>query len=92
MAADVLALHLGGLEQDGEAIPEPSFLEAVITNPKNCDGVAILVAAPEFAAKTIRINITLPEDVLMAIDRYADANGYSRSGFLAKAAKMAIAA
>ncbi|WP_158816171.1 type II toxin-antitoxin system HicB family antitoxin [Methylocapsa sp. S129] len=92
MAAEALALHLEGLEQDGEAIPEPSTLEAVMANAENRDGVAILVAAPTAAVKTIRINIALPEDVLMAIDRYAEANGYSRSGLLVKAAKMAIAA
>ena len=33
-----------------------------------------------------RINITLPERVLDAIDRFADANGESRSGLLARAA------
>ncbi len=33
-----------------------------------------------------RINITLPERVLDAIDRFADANGQSRSGLLARAA------
>lgn len=92
MAAEALALHLEGLEQDGEAIPEPSSLEAVMTKAENRDGVAILVAAPDAVAKTIRINITVPEDVLQAIDRYAEANGFSRSGFLVKAAKMAIAA
>jgi predicted RNase H-like HicB family nuclease len=92
LAAEALAFHLEGLEQDGEAIPEPSSLESVMADPENRDGVAILVAAPNAPVKTIRINITLPEDVLNAIDTYAEANGYSRSGFLVKAAKMAIAA
>jgi predicted RNase H-like HicB family nuclease len=90
MAAEALAFHLEGLEQDEEAIPEPSSLEAVMADAGNRDGVAILVAAPEKAIKAIRINITLPEDVLIAVDRYAEANGYSRSGLLAKAAKLVI--
>jgi predicted RNase H-like HicB family nuclease len=92
MAAEALALHLEGLEQDGEPIPEPSSLEAIMNDAENRDGVAILVAAPNVAVKTIRVNITLPEDVLFAVDRYAAAHGYSRSGLLVKAAKTAIAA
>jgi len=40
----------------------------------------------------VRINVTLPEDVLAEIDRYAEAQGFTRSGFLAAAAKKAMAA
>ena len=92
MAEEALALHLEGLEADGEAIPEPSSLDVVMADKDNQDGVAILVAAPLQAAKAIRVNITLPEDVLRDIDTYAEANGYTRSGFLALAAKKAMAA
>jgi predicted RNase H-like HicB family nuclease len=92
MAAEALGLHLEGIVQDGEAVIEPSSLEAVMADAANRDGVAILVAAPDRAAKSIRVNVTLPEDVLEAIDRYAAANGFTRSGFLAQAAKRAMAA
>jgi len=44
MAAEALALHLEGLTEDGEGIPEPSSLEAIMADPVNRDGVAILVA------------------------------------------------
>src|SRR5215212_7137672 len=70
-AEEALSLHLEGLAADGEAILEPSSLEAVMNDPANRDGVAILVAAPRHFAKTVRVNITLPEDVLEEIDRYA---------------------
>jgi len=92
LAAEDLAFHLEGLEQDAEAAPEPSSLEAVMAEAANRDGVAILVAAPQRVARSVRINITLPEDVLAEVDRYAESRGLTRSGFLAKAAKMAIAA
>ena len=92
MAAEALALHLEGMAQDNEAIPEPSSLEAVMADAVNREGVAILVAAPAQAVKTVRINVTFPEDVLVSVDAYATANGYTRSGFLAYAAKKAIAA
>jgi predicted RNase H-like HicB family nuclease len=92
MASEALALHLEGLEADNQPIPEPSSLEAVMAEKRNQDGVAILVEAPTHVAKAIRVNITLPEDVLDEIDSYAEAKGYTRSGFLAFAAKKAMAA
>ncbi|MBD2747778.1 type II toxin-antitoxin system HicB family antitoxin [Microvirga sp. BT688] len=87
MAEEALALHLEGLVEDEEPVPEPSSLEAVMADPDNRDGVAILVVAPQHSSKAVRVNITLPNDVLDQIDRYAESHGYSRSGFLAHAAK-----
>jgi predicted RNase H-like HicB family nuclease len=90
MAAEALALHIEGMAADGEAVPEPSSLEEVMADAVNRDGVAVLVPAPIHAAKAVRVNITLPEDTLQAIDKFAEAQGYTRSGFLAAAAKKAI--
>ncbi|HZZ60535.1 MAG TPA: type II toxin-antitoxin system HicB family antitoxin [Roseiarcus sp.] len=92
MAAEALALHLDGLAEDGEPAPEPSSLETVMGDPDNRSGVAILVPAPPSAAKFVRVNVTIPEDVLAAIDAYAQEHGLTRSGFLATAAKKAMAA
>ena len=90
MAEEALAFHIDGLVADGDAIPEPSSLEDVMADPENRDGVAILVAVKTEARKAVRVNVTLPEDVLEQIDRYADAHGLTRSGFLAQTAKRAI--
>jgi predicted RNase H-like HicB family nuclease len=90
MAEQALAFHIEGLVADGEAIPEPSSLEEVMNDPSNRDGVAILVAVKAEARKAVRVNVTLPEDVLEQIDRYAAAHGFTRSGFIAQAAKKAI--
>ena len=92
MAEEALAFHVEGLIEDGEAIPEPANLESVMADAVNRDGVAILVPAKTRAAKVVRVNVTLPEDVLAEIDRYAEAHGFTRSGFLAQAAKRAIKA
>lgn len=92
MAAEALALHLNGLVEDGEAVPEPSSLEEIMTDQVNRDGVAVLVAAPAPAVKSVRINVTLPADVLEQIDRHAESEGFTRSGFLAHAARKALAA
>ena len=91
MAAEALALHLVGMAADGEAIPEPSSLEAIMSDRENRDAVAILVPAPASGAKIVRVNITVPEDALQAFDTYAEAHGLTRSGFLVEAGKRALA-
>jgi len=90
MAEEALSFHIEGLIEDGEAVPEPSGLEAVMADPNNRDGVAILVAVKTEAKKAVRVNVTLPEDVLKQVDTFAEAHGYTRSGFLAHAAKRVI--
>lgn len=92
MATEALAFHLGGLAEDGEAVPEPSSLEAIMSAKENRDGVAVLIAAPDAEVKSVRINITMPADVLDQIDQYAEREGFTRSGFLAQAAKKVMAA
>ena len=47
MGAEALALHLDGMAEDGEAIPEPSALEAALAPVEAKGASAVLVAAPE---------------------------------------------
>lgn len=89
MAAEALSFHIEGMVEDGEAIPEPSSLEQVMADQENRDGVAILVAT-EIRSKSVRVNITMPEETLRDVDRYAEAHGFTRSGFLVQAAKRVM--
>jgi predicted RNase H-like HicB family nuclease len=89
-AEEALAFHVEGIAEDGDAIPEPSSLEEIMAEPENRDGVAVLIPLREQTARTVRVNITLPEATLAEIDRYAEAHGFTRSGFLAQAAKQAM--
>jgi predicted RNase H-like HicB family nuclease len=91
MAEEALALHVEGLTEDGESIPAPSTLEEVMSDSDNRTGVAILVSVKTEQPKAVRVNVTLPEDVLEQIDRYAEAHGFTRSGLLAQAAKKLMA-
>ncbi|HEY3800708.1 MAG TPA: type II toxin-antitoxin system HicB family antitoxin [Caulobacteraceae bacterium] len=90
MAAEALAFHLEGLAEDQAPIPEPSSLEDIMANRENRDAVAVLVPAPMAPVRTVRVNITLPETALRAIDAFAEAHGLTRSGFLARAASRAM--
>jgi predicted RNase H-like HicB family nuclease len=86
MAEEALAFHIEGMTADGDPIPEPSSLDAVMESADNRDGVAILVTA-DVKAKAVRVTITMPEDILREVDQYAEAHGFTRSGFLTRAAK-----
>jgi predicted RNase H-like HicB family nuclease len=90
MAAEALALHLDGLAEDGEVTPEPSTLEVIMKDALNRDAVAVLVDPPKANTRALRLNITLPDDLVEQIDRHAEANGMTRSGFLATAARSAL--
>ena len=87
MAEEALALHLQGMDEDNEPIPEPSSLEAIMSDLDNRGGVAVLVDGPRQIFKAVRVNVTVPEDELERIDRFADEHGYTRSGFLLHAAR-----
>ena len=87
MAEEALALHIESMAENGEPIPEPSSLEAIMADPENRDGVATLISVKTSASRSVRVNVTFPEDVLEEIDSYAEGHGYTRSGFLLLAAK-----
>ena len=90
MAIEALALHLQGMIEDGNTIPDPSSLETIMADPANCDGVSTLIPIPPMDGPGIRVNVVLPENLLTEIDRHVESHGLTRSGFLAEAAKSAI--
>ena len=88
MAVEALTLHIEGMTQDREAIPEPSGLDAIMADKLNREAVAFLVEIPLRPTKAVRVNIMLPEDLLIEIDRATS----NRSRFLAEAARAKLAA
>jgi predicted RNase H-like HicB family nuclease len=85
MAAEALALHIAGMVEDGEAIPEPSTLDDLQKDPAMKGAVAFLVEAVE-PEKTVRINITARESQIAEIDRLASAAKMSRSAYMVQRA------
>ncbi len=86
-AEEALAGHLLVSEQYGDEIPEPSQLDRIEVDPE-VEEVARLLVRGERRGKAVRINITLDEGLVAAIDRVAE----NRSGFLAEAARVSLAA
>ncbi|MCA9470996.1 MAG: type II toxin-antitoxin system HicB family antitoxin [Nitrospirales bacterium] len=83
MAAEALALHVEGLQEDGIAIPRPSSLEVIMKSPDFANGVAFLVSLQQ-PDRTVRVNLTMTERELPAIDAAAAAQGMKRSTYLVK--------
>lgn len=86
MAGEALALHVDGLLEDGETLPEPSTLDSLVRDPALKDAVAFLVPLDDKAGKAVRINITARQRQIEEIDRRAQAAGLSRSAYIVQAA------
>lgn len=86
-AEEALDGHLLVSAQHGDAIPKPSELDAIPHDPEIAEAARILVRA-ERPGRALRLNISLDEGLVAAIDRVAP----NRSRFLADAARAALAA
>ena len=94
-AKECLSLHLYGMIQDKESIPEPTHIDEVIQKLEKNELVA-LIEPDVFSVKAqqedkaVRINITLPRSLLEAIDARADQLHINRSMLIQKAAREVI--
>jgi predicted RNase H-like HicB family nuclease len=91
-AEEALALHVEGMVEDGEPVPAPSTLQEVMAHAENRDGAVIVVPLKSTASKVVRVNVTMPENVLAEIDAFAEAHGFTRSGLLVQGAKRVMEA
>jgi len=82
MAVEALSLHIAGMIEDGETLPAPSSLETIMADAAHRDAVAVLIDAPARRARSVRVNVMLPEDLLRDIDQVSS----NRSRFLTDAA------
>ena len=86
-AEEALMGHLLVSDEHGDELAEPSALDAIVVDP-DVDEVARILVRGERKGRSVRINITLDEGLVAAIDKVAT----NRSGFLAEAARAALAA
>lgn len=73
-------------------LPEPSRLEDLIDNHDYSGGVWMFceIDTALLDTKSVRLNITLPQNLLIEIDRHIKKHGATRSGFLAQSARRAL--
>jgi len=93
-AIEAIECHVEGLLLDGEKLPTPRTVEFHRSGESFADGVWALVEVDvsKLSGKAKRVNITLPERLLVQIDAFAARNGDTRSGLLAHAALEYVAA
>lgn len=87
MAQEAIECHLEGMLLDGEAIPVPTAIENHQKKKEFKGGVwaVVDIDISKLSVKSKRINITMPERLINAVDNYAQKHGESRSGLLAQA-------
>ena len=90
---EALTFHVAGMIEDGDAMPVLRTLTELKkdrefrTAAKN----AVLVMIPfEMPGRAVRLNISMDEHLLDAVDRAAQSAGQSRSAFLADAARRRV--
>jgi predicted RNase H-like HicB family nuclease len=88
--AATLVFHVAGMVEDGEALPVLRSIEELRRDRefrKDAKGAVIVAVPVELPGKALRVNISIDERLLNAIDREAEALGETRSAFLANAAR-----
>jgi predicted RNase H-like HicB family nuclease len=87
MAREAIELHLEGIIEEGLPIPAPGSIEQHRQNPDYADGTWAVVSVDQatLRVRAKRINITMPERILDAVDRFAEKRGETRSGLLVRA-------
>jgi predicted RNase H-like HicB family nuclease len=90
---EAIALFLEDYLDNDQAPPKPSKLEDLRAR-KDYKGMTWAVVPIDLAklnTRSVRVNITIPDRVLAAIDSYVGKRGESRSGFLTRAAMETMA-
>jgi len=84
-AVEALTLHIEGMLEDGEEIPEASSLDNLSRDPVLKDAVAFLLDI-NVSDKVERFNITARKSQMEEIDRLAKQQKMTRSAFMVTSA------
>ena len=87
MAKEAIELHLEGLVAEGQSIPAARPIDKHQQRAEYRGGTWAVVSIDPSGLRinAVRINITVPERVLDAVDRFAERHGRTRSGLLVEA-------
>ena len=83
-AEEALRGHVEVAVEEGQALPAPSSLDDAHVDPE-IDETARLLVRVEMPGAAVRVNITVADDVLAAVDRHVEREGFTRSGFFTQA-------
>lgn len=94
-ASEMLSFHIAGMVEDGDTLPvlrSLSELQADREFRASAKGATLALVPFDLPGRSVRINISMDENLLQAVDRAAEATGKSRSMFLAEAARARVRA
>ena len=93
---ETLAFHVAGMVEDGDPLPALCTLEElradkdVAREMRDVKRVCLVEVPFELPGKPVRVNISIEDRLLDAVDRAAKTRRQSRSAFLAEAAREKI--
>jgi predicted RNase H-like HicB family nuclease len=88
--AQVLGFHVAGMVEDGDPLPKLRDFQALQQSLKSdsaAEGAVLALVAYDLPGRSVRVNVSIEESLLQAIDRAAETAGQSRSAFIAEAAR-----
>ncbi len=94
-AYNAIDVHVESLADAGKAIPKAADIETHIQD-EACQGgywAFVEIDLSRYEGKAVKLNITLPQNLLSKIDSYVESHREygSRSGFLAELARRELA-
>ena len=93
MAREAIDAHVELLVSQGAVVPKGQPISRHLSKREYSGGIwaAVDVDLSDYLGKAEKINITMPSRLLKDVDAHAKAQGESRSGFLARAARQTLA-
>jgi predicted RNase H-like HicB family nuclease len=86
MAHEALALHIEGVQEDGDPIPAPSPLDKVLKSDLARGHKAVIAVDVAVKPKPVRVNVIMDNHLLHQIDALTS----NRSAWLADAARQKL--
>jgi predicted RNase H-like HicB family nuclease len=92
---EALDLHVEMMLQDGEALPDFRSLDALRADPESAEDFAtaelVTLLPVDIPGRAVKVTITMEEHLLMRLNKAAERQGYTRSGFIAEAVRRKLA-
>ena len=90
-----LSFHVESMVKDGDPLPTLRTLAELQSDPafiEDSAGAVIALVPFEMPTRSVRVNVSIDENLLSAVDAAATAAGQSRSAYMASALRKALRA
>lgn len=92
---EALDLHIEAMLRDGEELPEFRSLQLLQAEPAFGEDFAtaelVTLLPVDIPGRSVKVTITMEEHLLARLNKAAERQGYTRSGFIAEAVRRKLA-